>query len=165
MTKTFCCISFSLSWPKGCNGIIDNAISIAWHWYSCQWCHMAKKVMLSLISIILTQGMLWCHWWCCWSQVMPVLAQCFYLTKKSCCTYFSHLDLRNAMLVLMMLATSCDANARVNVNIWPNKLYKWRTKFSKVLNKRIIFGYRQASSFDVDFSFCWLNLVVSWKYL
>ena len=41
-----------LSWPKVCNGPIDDAIGIMWYQYWCQWHHSTKKVV-HLILIIL----------------------------------------------------------------------------------------------------------------
>ena len=52
--KKSCCTSVWMSWPKECNGAIDNVISITGHKYWCQWHHKTKKVMLHFILIILT---------------------------------------------------------------------------------------------------------------
>ena len=52
------CSSFQLSWPKNCLGDVADAITIICHWHQCNWYHMTK---LHLISIIFTQGMQWCH--------------------------------------------------------------------------------------------------------
>ena len=55
-----CCTSFQLSWPWGCNGAL--IILTASH---DQWHHMTNKF------IILTWGMEWCHWPCCWNHMTP----------------------------------------------------------------------------------------------
>ena len=48
--KRSCCTLFQLSWPKECNGAIDNAVTIydanagaTWWWCRQQWSHMTKK--------------------------------------------------------------------------------------------------------------------------
>ena len=38
-----CCTSFQSSWPKKCNGAIDNSINITCCLHQCQWQHMTKK--------------------------------------------------------------------------------------------------------------------------
>ena len=44
-------------WPKECNTAIICTIGIIWQWYQNQWHHMTKKVMLQLISVVLTWGL------------------------------------------------------------------------------------------------------------
>ena len=108
--------SFWLSWPKDCNGA---TIFILWTQHSCQWHHMTKshiaphfghldlkegsdaiddtRVMLHLITIIITLEMQWCHWW----------------------HLYNHLDLRNALMPLLMLLASCGP--RTNGVTWPKE--------------------------------------------
>ena len=92
-------------WPKECIGAIDDDICVTWCW--CQWHHMIKKAMLHLISISLTAGMQWCHWQHYWDDTNAD-AYGFLWPKSHVALHFDHLDLRNAMLQLMMLSTSHD---------------------------------------------------------
>ena len=52
--KKSCCTLFWSSWPKDCNGAINNALCITCCWCQCQWHHITKEIMLHLTSIILT---------------------------------------------------------------------------------------------------------------
>ena len=104
---------------------------IMWCQHQCQWHHMTKKVMLHLISIILTWtykrtiynavGIIW-HWhWCQWPHVtstpmhhmiqcqcnvMPVVSH----DEKSCVApHFDWLDLRSVIVPIIMLMALHDA--------------------------------------------------------
>ena len=101
-SKRSCLISLQSSWCKECNG---------GHWWHCcchQWHHMTKKVMLHLILIISTIGMQWCHWWCYQHHMMLTLSPMASHDQKSHVTpHFSYLDLKNAMVALIALASLC----------------------------------------------------------
>ena len=103
--------SFQLSWPKKCNGTTDNTVGITWDQHQCQW----TTVMSHLILIILTQGEQCYHWWHHWYHVALMQTQMTSYDQKSHVTpHFSCLNLRNAMVLLMMLLASCDTDACVN---------------------------------------------------
>ena len=78
--------------------------------------------MLYLILIILTQGMQWCHWWCCWYHVMPMLAlMVSHEQKKSCCTSFQSSWPKNGVVPFTRHLASCDANTDAN------SVYDWKS--------------------------------------
>ena len=58
-----------------------------------------------------------CHWhciiwcWCYWHK----------MTKNNVASHFEHLDLRNAMMPLMTLSASHDANVNLNGITWPKR--------------------------------------------
>ena len=52
MTKKSCCTLLWSFWPNNCSDAIYSGVI------------SPEKVMLHLISTILTYGMQWCHWWC-----------------------------------------------------------------------------------------------------
>ena len=83
---------------------------IRWHWY--QWHDMTQKVTLHIIMIVLTWKMQWLYWWCHQHPVMPTLASVTSHDQEShVALHFNCCDLRNAMVVLMMLLVLFSAGA------------------------------------------------------
>ena len=146
MTKKLMLYLILVSWPKECNGAIDNDISITWHQYQCQRLHMNKKVMLHLISIVPTSGMQWCHWWC--QQHHVTLTPVPIASQYQVAPHFNPLDIRNAVVPflttlvtvashkqkiilhliliiltnavvsLIILVASCDTDISINGIMW-----------------------------------------------
>ena len=102
--KNSCCTSFQASRPNGYSDAIDGTVDITWCQHRCKWCHMTRKVMMHLVSIILTYQMQWCHWQCCQDHVMltpvPVMS---HGQKRYIILYFNLTYLINAVVPLMML--------------------------------------------------------------
>ena len=69
------------------------------------------------ISIILTQGMQWCHWQYCCHHMLPTLVPMVSMTKK---VMLNIIDLRKAMVPLMTSA-SHDSDSNTNGIAWPKK--------------------------------------------
>ena len=74
-----------------------------------------KKFIMHLIFIILTLGMQWCYWWCCWHHVMlrpaPMVS---HDQRNHVAPNFSCLDVRNALALLTILLASHDASSGVS---------------------------------------------------
>ena len=91
-----------------------------------QWYHMTIKVMLHLISVVLTWGKWWCHWWCCWNHVTLMPVPMASNDQSHAAPHFNCLDLRNAMVPLKMLSIAYDAdtnaltsqNTNTNAIMW-----------------------------------------------
>ena len=117
-----CYTSFWSSLPMECSGAIVNAISITWCHHQVMWM-LAPKVLhdqkihvapdfdclyLRVVHLVTLQH---------YVMLMLVLHDLNTSTngliwpERSCCTCFGHLVLRNAMVSLMMLSTSWDADA------------------------------------------------------
>ena len=73
--------------------------------------HITKKVMLHLISMIMTYRLQWhCRWWCL-HHIMLVLAPMVSHDQKShIAPHFNHLHLRNLLVKLKTLFAPCDIN-------------------------------------------------------
>ena len=74
--------------------------------------YMTKNVMLHHISIILSQGMQWCHWWCFLHHVISSQMVSYNL-KSHAAPHFNFLNLRNAVVPLTTLlawysTTTCN---------------------------------------------------------
>ena len=125
ITKTSCCNSFQLSWPKNYNSAKDNTSGITWcqGWY--QWCYMPQKCHLVLKNAMVlstlddtetkavvphdtntnTHAIMWCHCWCQWHHMTKiVMLNLISIVFK----------IRNAMVPLMMLLALCDVDASAN---------------------------------------------------
>ena len=64
--------------------------------------------------------MLWCHWWHNWHHVIPVLTSVVLHDQMSyAAPHFDCLDLRKAMVPLMMPLASCDVDASAIGITWP----------------------------------------------
>ena len=111
--RKLCCTSLQFSWPMKWNVVIDDAVGITWCW--CQWLHITKKVMLHLLLIILTYEIQWCHIWCHQHEAMPVPM----VSHDHVAPHFDFLNLRNAMVPLMIPPTSCGTNASASGIAWP----------------------------------------------
>ena len=74
--------------------------------------------MFHLISITLSWGMQWYHWWCNQHYVMskPMVSQD---EKSHLAPNFNHLDLMIAMMALMTTMASFDASSSANGITWP----------------------------------------------
>ena len=97
---------FVLSWLKKWMLQLTMPFGIRWHW--CQWHHMMKKVILHLISIVLTWEMWWFHWWCHQYHVMLTLApMASYNQESLVAPHFNCLALWNTMVPLLMLLVLC----------------------------------------------------------
>ena len=101
--------------------------------------------MLHLILVILTQGMQWCHWCCCWSQVMPIPEPVVSHDQKShVAPHFSFLDLRNAMVPVMTPLASCHTNTNTNGIPWIKKSscisfwLSWPNKWNSTMDCTVI---------------------------
>ena len=145
MTIKSCFTSFWLSWPGKCNDSTDNGISIVWcqHWD--KWHHMTKKVMLHLISVVLTWEKQWCHCWCCWHYVMlePMEA---HDQKRYVAPQFNCLYLRKSLMPFMML-TSCDTHTS------PNSIIQYQHQWHHMMAMSVAIVSRDqkrhvASNFD-----------------
>ena len=80
-----------------------------WHQY--QWHYMTKRVMLHLISIILTEQMLWCHLLChLWSHDAD--GNDIKWPERWCSISF-YLDLTNELLPLRTLFAWCDTDTSI----------------------------------------------------
>ena len=90
-------------------GMSNNVGSMSRLHYWATW--PQKKNMLHLIFIIFNKGMQWCQWQCCWHQVMWMLVPMMSPDQKSdIALHFIFFDLRNKIVPLTTLITSCDAN-------------------------------------------------------
>ena len=58
------CIFFWSSWPSKLNGAFDDTVGIMWHWTSTSAITWHKRLMLQIVSVILTKWIQWCHWQC-----------------------------------------------------------------------------------------------------
>ena len=85
---------------KECTDFIDDVIGISWDLHiGYLFFQPTKRVMLDLISVNLTQGIKWCHWWWCWQHVMPMPAPLVSHDQKShVAPHFNCLNLRNVMV-------------------------------------------------------------------
>ena len=115
-----CPTSFWLSWCKEYNGAIDGASSVTCHWHQCLWLQITKKFMLHLIFIVLTWGIQWCNWGYhqCDMPLKSVLTAS-HDPKSHVSPHLDWLDLRNAVVPLMMLLAAHDTNASLNGITWP----------------------------------------------
>ena len=70
--KKSICTSFQSSWHKEAMVSLMIPLASCYTNASHQWCHMTKKVMLLMISIIFTEGMQWFHLQCHQHHMMPI---------------------------------------------------------------------------------------------
>ena len=118
MTKISCYILFWSPWPIKWNGSIGDIIDIMWHWHQQQWHHMTKKIMLHIVSIILTYWMQWCYRQYYQHHMMLILVQILTVSndwRVMLHLNFDHLELANAMVLLMMPSVLCHATSGI---IW-----------------------------------------------
>ena len=135
-SRKYCCTSFHLSWPRKCNGTIDDTVVSMW--CLSQWCHITKRDMLHILSFHLSltketkvlfmmllascdtdpNGIIWHqhHWY----LMMPV-GIVYHDQKSHFISNFDYLDLKNIMVTLGMLTASCDANTSVSGMAWEEK--------------------------------------------
>ena len=85
----------------------DTNAGITWHQCQHQCCHMTRKNMLHLTSIILTQGIQWCHWWDHWDHIPLMLMS--HDQKDHITPDFDHLDIRSVVVPFRMPLASGDA--------------------------------------------------------
>ena len=117
MAKISCSISLWSSWPNKGNGANDDIVSIMWHWYQHQWHYVIKKVMLHIVSIILTLWIQWCYWQCLWHHMMLMLVPTVSNDWKSHVTsHFNHLEVINAVVLLMIASVLCDTKCWHHMN-------------------------------------------------
>ena len=106
--KISCCTSFWSSGAKKCICAIHNAKAIIWCQCSHQKHHMTKKVILHLISIILTKQMQQWYWWGTEHHMMLMLVpMALYNTKGHVVYLFDLIDVANAMLPLLSPDQKC----------------------------------------------------------
>ena len=72
-----------------------------------------QKVMLHLISVILSYGRQWCHWWSSQCHMMPTPAPWCDITKRVMLHLVS-IILWNALVWLRLLLVSCDSTAVIS---------------------------------------------------
>ena len=115
MTKGSCHTLFWLCQPNEQNGAIVDVIG---NWGQCQPHHMSKMSLCTLFqscyltcsgAIDDTVGIMWC--WCQCQQ--------HHMIKRYCCTSFWSSWPKNAMVLLTMLFTSCNASAYAKCITWP----------------------------------------------
>ena len=82
---------------------IDNAVSVL---IPAPVMSYDQKIMLQLISIILTKGMQWCHWQHIRHHVINGISG-----QNDVGLHFDHLGLRSAMVPLITPSLSCDTDA------------------------------------------------------
>ena len=70
-----------------------------------------QKVKLQLIWIVLIWEIQWCHWqYYHFHMILGLVPIVEHDMKSHVAPYFDHLDIRNAVVSMMVLSTSCDAN-------------------------------------------------------
>ena len=66
--------------------------------------------------------MQWCHWQCCQHHMMLMPGPfASHDQKSNVALHFDHLDLRNAIMPLILILAPCDTSA--NGNAWPEMSY------------------------------------------
>ena len=106
--KQPCCISVWSSLHVECNGIIDDTVSITWHWHQCQWCHMTKKCHIALYFNNFELR-----------NAMTLKARASHALKSDVASYFNCLDPMNALLPLTTSLVSHDSSTDANGIMWP----------------------------------------------
>ena len=110
---------YSITWPK--HHFIGDTTGIMWCWYSHQWCHLITKPCYTYFQLFWPKeytgdihdvvSIMW-HWhWHQWHH----------MNKYHCALHLNNLDLRTAVVSLMIPSASCDTNASSNGVIWLEK--------------------------------------------
>ena len=118
--------------------------------------YMMRKVMLHLISIFLTLGIQWHHWWCFWHHVMQLPIES-YNEEVIFTLHFNCLILRNSITLVIIPLSSYDTD--------PNGITGWKshvvTHFDHVDLKNAMASFMQLlSSCDAK-----ANSITWWKVM
>ena len=99
------------------NTVVPLTVLFGLRWCLCQWHCMNQKVILHIISVVLSWEMQWFHLCCCLLHVMLTFGpMTLHDQEGQVAPHFNCLDLWNAMVPLMMLLALCDGEA--NGGLW-----------------------------------------------
>ena len=101
----------SISLPKQCIGAIDDTFGIMWSPHQCKWNYITKKK--SRYTAFLSSWPKECN-----NGIGDACTNCSIWTKKSFAPHFNNPDLRNTIVLLMLLCTSCDTDTDASGIMW-----------------------------------------------